>query len=609
MRIFRLALWLRPAGLGLLFAAIGFSYALATSASRGTGETGTSRATVLGSNCVRPPASFVTSSDLGNVIIGTQFTRQLEVIFGFKPHRFLFGATSPSDGIELTQDGVLKGTKKDATTESFDISVQDNSTNLVPSPVVTKTFTLTGVTQGFSPSVPLQFINDSVLPVALSSEPYTFTVQANGGAPPYSYSFGSSTDFVNFPAGLSLVIETGEIIGKPVNPNGNPKPFTLVVIDHAGTQVKKTFTLKVLPGTITSDFIATSGTFKLALGRTGTGDEGRDSLKLSIVLNKTALANAGIRTKSDLQGVGFQMKFGGAQLPPTVASTDTTTTASKPGIFDKNGKIKFPNLIQNIQRTPGTKVAYEVDLNPVTGVLTATFQNVKLVEGIGAQFEGFSAQPAIPVQVSLQPKDVTATTPAAAVARDTTVTDLFSHTDLIQFSYRRDNANGKGTTHPDHLHAPAGFFLVNSLRGVERQVGPNTDRLFFKITGFLRQTGGIPLNIDKADQVNVILGTSLCIGQFAASSFTQVGDKLILVNLDTNFGIRTLIIDNKKGSIFIETNGLDPNDVFQQNVLTSDKVFNLPVTLTITQKNSPDALFDGQSAIPVFRNGNKLQNK
>src|SRR4051794_36512238 len=80
----------------LLLAAIGFSYALMTSGTPAAATAGAARA--LTTDCTRLPTEFVTGSDLGAVVLGSQFTRQILVRFGFRPHTFTLGGFSTVDG-------------------------------------------------------------------------------------------------------------------------------------------------------------------------------------------------------------------------------------------------------------------------------------------------------------------------------------------------------------------------------------------------------------------------------------------------------------------------------------------------------------------------------
>ena len=126
-----------------------------------------------------------------------------------------------------------------------------------------------------SPNLALQFVNAPVLPVAVANEPYSFTLHANGGKPPYTFQFVSEADFLAFPVGLSLNASEGLIMGKPVAPTpGQPAVFNIDLSDAASTHAPQAFSLTVLPGTIGSGFVATSGSFALNFGKEG----GRDSL-------------------------------------------------------------------------------------------------------------------------------------------------------------------------------------------------------------------------------------------------------------------------------------------------------------------------------------------
>src|SRR5262249_23107696 len=115
---------LRALGLGVVFASLGFTLALATSgdaSGRGTGLG--SRA--IATNCVRQPATFVTDSDLGVVVVGSHFTRQILVQFGFKPHVFLFGGQKPTSTFKITANGEISGEKADVAPEQFEVRVFD----------------------------------------------------------------------------------------------------------------------------------------------------------------------------------------------------------------------------------------------------------------------------------------------------------------------------------------------------------------------------------------------------------------------------------------------------------------------------------------------------
>jgi hypothetical protein len=613
MKMFTANQWVRTTGIGLLFACLGFSYSMATTtdgsaAGRGVG----SRA--IGSSCTRPQTVFVTDTDLGVVVVGTQFTRQILVRFGFKPHKFYVGAVIPSSDIEISESGTVSGTKKDTTVESFEVKVTDVIDGKESLPV-SKIFTIRGVASITGLPLSTQFVSGPVLPVAVANEPYTFTIHSNGGNPPYAYEFVSDSDYIALPVGLAFNLDTGEISGKPVVPTATPANFSIRVRDSLGATSIRTFSLTVLPGTITSDFIATSGSFKLNFGKPDS-----DSLNLSIILNRTDLIRSGILKTSDLTGLDFAMIFGGVQLPPTLVEVDEqgnpiTGGATLPRTFDKNGKLKFPDLFNQQQPVKGYNGQYNVKLNAETGLLNVNFKNMTMIKTLGANFNTF--RDIIPVAIKIGDA---ALNPMAPSVPDSVG---FDKTDVIKFDYKRRGAIAKGSAKANDKRAPAGLFLITKAQGVERQVTvvdpidptkfTQPDRIFLKLNGFLKQVGGQPITFGTNDQVSILFGDT-CIGDFPASSLKRVNEgRLELRNDDASAaGLFNLIIDNAKGTIYIDTHGLNPRTIFGQDILVSDERLLLPVTFTITSPTNTlitNALFDGQSSIILYRKGNSLRSK
>jgi len=620
MRTMQRAGWLRAAGMGVLFACLGFSVALATCESRGLPVGLTSR--LISGTYQRPPTEFVTDADLGVVVIGTQFTRQIIVRYGFKPHVFLLGAQKAPAGISLSEGGLVAGKKADLGKESFEVRVIDASyrDNLQP---VSKTFSITGVDSLQSPQLALQFVNKATLPVAVANEPYSFTIHANGGQPPYTFSLVSDADFAALPQGISFNAAEARLSGKPTVPTTTPAAFTVQVRDDIGTLKTQTFYLTVLPGTIKSEFVATSGNFTLMFGK----EKPRDTLMLILVLDKTELAAGGIRNVSDLAGMDFTMDFGGVTIPPDISLTASSgqssggTTSLVPKKFDKNGKMRFPDMLNGIVPLKGTEVEYEIKLNPRSGVLTVKVRNLDLITGLGAMFKSFGASgdpagPVIPVAIRLG----TAATAAATTTTDgstTTTTDTANQfsldkTDIVKFEYKRRGGVGRGTARRNDRLAPGGLFMVTKVQGTERQVRSSPgqlDQLFLKVSGFLRKEGDKAIEPGANDQVAVLFGT-VCLGYFPALQLNPVNGKLVYVNTEnTTLGLHSIVIDNNKRTFVIETNGLDPRALFGADILVAGVPLIMPVTLTIQATGAATATFDGQSSVTLFRKGNSIRNK
>ncbi|MCY3018116.1 MAG: putative Ig domain-containing protein [Planctomycetota bacterium] len=619
--------WLRGAWLGVLLACLGFSFALATSDSPAIGG---ASARGISSICSRPLARIITDGDLGVVVMGTQFTRQIIAVLGFKPHHFAFGSNKPTSDLTLSDSGTLSGVKADLAKEIFDVKVADDiNGKLVVSD--TKFFTITAVESKQFPPLRLQIVTNKpgpviALPVAVANEPYSYTVQANGGQPPYVFGFAGEDDFLGMPVGLSLS-STGLIMGKPIVPTGStPAQFSLTVTDDFGAQVTQKFSLVVLAGTISSEFVATAGNFKLSFGK----ERSRDSLRLTVILNKTDLGRGNIRTVADLAGVPFAMDFGGVALPPSLSqggtSGQTTGTSTAASVsFDKNGRIHFPDRLAGVIPAKGVTTAYEIKLNPRTGVLTATFSGIDMIETLGADFKSFGKpRGGVSVAGAVIPVNIRIGTPAASVtatpaaARQTTGSSVaFDRTDVVNFFYVRNGSVGKGNARSNDKKPPGGSFLVTKVQGKEKQVGAKVpgpgsgDQLFLRVTGFMRKVAGEKFKLEDfktTDEVSILFGKT-CLGCIP-SSLKQEGDKIQFVNEDVAAApLFNFVIDNKKGTFFIDTHGIPPGLLFAEDILLAGEPYVMTVTVTIYTPGTDTPTFDGQSSVTLFRKGNTIRNK
>ncbi|MGD0093788.1 MAG: Ig domain-containing protein [Planctomycetota bacterium] len=659
------AQWLHAAGIGTLFACLGFSLALATAGSRGLSAAAARALLANGSRPGRPGPQIVTEpnlgviatepslgvvGDMGVVVAGTQFTREIIARYGFKPHRFFFGS-QPLAGATLSEGGLLSGalgqttaTSTSAATgpQTFDVQVQDQVAGEL-SLYDHKFFSIATAGPQYSPGLDLMFVNGPVLPDAVADEPYSFTLHANGGQAPYVFQFLEDADFLALPVGLSLNVDQGIITGKPVAPTppGQTADFTITLSDAAHTVIMQKFHLTVLPGTINTEFVATAGSFVLRFGQEGS----QDSLRLSLLLNKTDLATANVRHVSDLAGMPFFIDFGGATLPPPAAISSTgqtmiATTAPNTydNTFDKSGKFYYPRASIGFMEQKGKKLKYGVSLNPSSGVLTVSFDNIDLIKALGANFAAFDTPrgpgdsrpgPVIPVRIRIgapaapQGSTLTVTnTPTGGIININTPatgsTVNFDKTDVVKFLYARNaQAVGKGTARASDRLAPAGLFLVTKVQGKELKVAANRDILYLRVSGLLRQVGGQTLEIKGTDTVSVLLGM-VNIGSFNGTDLIQSGQGQLTFTNANQGAVAQLLnfnIDNQKGTFYFDTHGLadsyglDPGSLFQVDFLKAGEPYVMPVTLTVTRPGQNDPVFDGQSPVTIFRKGNTIQNK
>ncbi|MFH0938927.1 MAG: hypothetical protein V1899_06570 [Planctomycetota bacterium] len=586
--------WWRAGVFGLLFATLSFSFALATTP-------GGVASRAIDVNFQRPPTEFLTDSDLGLAVAGSQLTRQVLVRFGFKPHVFSLTGNQQT-ALAISNSGAVSGVICQSCIEIFTLKVIDDiGADIIP--VRTKAFFLTAVAAEVLPARALQFAHVSppaaptsvfALPNALTQEPYGFSIHPNGGIPPYCIRLAAAADLTNLPVGLTMD-SAGLIYGKPIipspldptDPQGLrriPSVFTIRLSDKDQTVVDQKFSLIVEQGVTSSNFVGTSGKFTLNFG-----SQGKDSATLSILLNKADLANNGVRTKKDLTSKTFQMQFGGAVLPPR---------ADLPNIFDTNGTFCFPNLVKGILHAPGELLTYRINFNPATGKLKIKFANMDLIQKLNAQFNTFQ-NPIIPISIKIGD-------------------NIYNKTDIIKFLYERRGSKGKGTAGMNDKKPPGGIFLVTKVRGseqVKNQYPNQFDNVVLCFNGLLRQpadavSGSTFLIPQATDTVAVLLGNK-CLGQFPASDLTRSGNTLSLVNADfVAAPLKTFKVDNDKGAFFIDTFPLNPIDFFAQDVLQSDTPFSMSLTITIfTPGVTPKFTFDGQSSMTLFRKGNHILNK
>src|ERR1035438_3925808 len=110
------------------------------------------------------------------------------------------GAASLPPGLTLSPTGTISGTPTKLGMFPFTAEVRDSQKNFA---FVTAPFTIT-----------VQFvITTTVLPQGTVSLPYSFTLMASGGNPPYMWTITSGS----LPAGLSLDSSSGVISGTPTS--------------------------------------------------------------------------------------------------------------------------------------------------------------------------------------------------------------------------------------------------------------------------------------------------------------------------------------------------------------------------------------------------------
>jgi Putative Ig domain len=157
------------------------------------------KASGSGTITVSPPAMTLTSSTLTPDQAGVAYTSTLTATGGTAPYSWTATSTLPP-GLTLSSAGVLSGTPTAAGGYNITVSVSDSSKPpmtvtgavslvITPTTLTLTTFTLSGAQQGV---------------------PYTATLSAQGGTPPYTWTITAGA----LPPGLSLSA-AGVISGTP----------------------------------------------------------------------------------------------------------------------------------------------------------------------------------------------------------------------------------------------------------------------------------------------------------------------------------------------------------------------------------------------------------
>ena len=170
----------------------------------------------------------ITTASLSDGTVSLAYSQTLAASGGKSPLSWSITSGSLPIGLSLNgSNGTISGTPTTAATYNFTVQVTDaNGT------AATKTLSIT-VNQGVS-------VTTASLPETTAGAVYSATLQAQGGAAPYTWTSASG-----FPPGLSLISSTGEILG--IASTAGNWSFTVTVRDVHGASAAKTLAIMVHP--------------------------------------------------------------------------------------------------------------------------------------------------------------------------------------------------------------------------------------------------------------------------------------------------------------------------------------------------------------------------
>ena len=199
-------------------------------------------------NTVINPAPQIVTSALPGITVNQAYSQSLSASGGTAPLTWdISSGTLPSGILLNSSTGLLSGTPTVSGTSSFTVRLRD-----VNGAATTKTLSMT-VNQGIS-------VTTTSLPETTAGAVYSATLQAQGGAAPYTWIIASG-----LPPGLSLISTTGEILG--IASTAGNWTFTATVRDVSNASATRTLAIMVYP----APAIATASLSNLYQGSAGQG--------------------------------------------------------------------------------------------------------------------------------------------------------------------------------------------------------------------------------------------------------------------------------------------------------------------------------------------------
>jgi len=173
----------------------------------------------------------IATTALPRATVGVAYSTTLAPIGGTQPHTWSLapGSGPLPQGITLTAGGLLSGTPAQSGNFTFVIQVRDNAGLTFAREFVLNISANINIT-----NQPLAGGNTGV--------PYNVTLNASGGAPPYSWRVISGA----IPTGLTLVSGTGILSGVP--DRAGTFDFVIQVTDNAGQIAERPFSIVIQSG-------------------------------------------------------------------------------------------------------------------------------------------------------------------------------------------------------------------------------------------------------------------------------------------------------------------------------------------------------------------------
>lgn len=310
---------------------------------------------IAGGLAVASPAT------LPGATVGAPYSQTLLASGGTAPYTWLVTAGSLPAALSLTSGGVISGTPTAAGASTFTVQVTD-SAGLKASSQLTIVV------------APALSITATSLPAGKVGTPYSQTLKATGGTPPYTFSLSAGS----LPPGISIAA-SGLLSGSPTS--GGTYSFTILVTDSASATATEPLTLVIgglaitTGGTLPGAAVGTP--YSLALAAAGGTPPyqwalvgGSSTLPAGLTLDATSGTISGTPTAAGNFTVTVQV----TDSTQATASEAFTLTVISASFTQSPNSTPLPATASpdtQLNASLSLAAAYSAD---ITGEVTLTFQ-------------------------------------------------------------------------------------------------------------------------------------------------------------------------------------------------------------------------------------------
>ncbi|HTW61905.1 MAG TPA: putative Ig domain-containing protein [Terracidiphilus sp.] len=317
----------------------------------------------------------VSTTSLPAGTVNTSYSQTVAATGGVSPYTWSISVGSLPAGLTLNATtGVISGTPTAPGTSNFTVKVTDSANNTATEglSIIINAATLT--------------VTTVALPEGTVNTPYSQSLAATGGVPPYTWSILSGS----LPAGLTLTASSGLISGTPTAPASSS--FEVEVADSASHTATGNVTLKILPATLAVTTLSLpNGILNEAYGSTLTATGGvlpytwsisSGSLPAGLSLNATSGLISGTPTATGTSSFTVEATDADSDMATAMLSIKVTTP---PLVVDSEGSwngtegVAFSQTMVASGGTPpytwsvsSGSLPAGLTLNASTGVISGT---------------------------------------------------------------------------------------------------------------------------------------------------------------------------------------------------------------------------------------------